>query len=725
MIEFLNPFLFGSLAALSAPVIIHLWHRRRIQRVQWGAMRFLIELLAQHRRRLFVEDLLLLLVRILILTCLALALVRPAFHRLKAESNGRGVARQGRTAAVLLVDDSVSSAAGRAQPALESMKQLGLAYLDSLAPGDEVSLMLMSQLGAAPSDPVFDLEGMKAHLAGLKPAFVATDIAALLDAGLSQLKRHVNPGTELVLLTDGREDGWQEGDKLRWKELRARLGGTKKGGVIGTRSRPQVIVLCPEMLAAGENLGILAIGMDRTLVSVGKPSGLRVTVGYWGQQLSREVTVQLRINGAVIESKRVAVPKGGEQDVVFTHTFTAVGSYAIEAALLDAEDILPADDRRAFSVQVEASVPVLLVDGGSAQGLEGKLGFLSYALDPEQEGRGAFKLTRIPAPQFRASLLQDYRVIVLGDVKVLEPAMVDALERFVVSGGGVLVGLGPDSDLALINRYWARNGEGFLPCPLEPRKTLQKPMVPATLNLSHPVFSGFGSKSDEAWRGAKVRSYCQLNTRATKTADLEILLGLQNGDPLVIERRRGLGLVALVATSLNADWSELPLQAAYVPLMRGIIGHLGSFVIPPRNLVTGEAIVYARVKDPAQRIQAEDPTGKALKLSLGAWEGRNAVLSEPLMEPGVYVLHDAQMSDPIRYAVAQAPSESPLLPISDSEVSRFLDGKLTLLHSADQIAASLDPNRRQSVELWKWFLLGAVSLMFAEGWLTRPDATAT
>jgi hypothetical protein len=251
-----------------------------------------------------------------------------------------------------------------------------------------------------------------------------------------------------------------------------------------------------------------------------------------------------------------------------------------------------------------------------------------------------------------------------------------------------------------------------------------KPALPAALNLAHPVFSGFGSKSDEAWRAARIKSYCKLNTRAVRNGDLDVLLGLDNGEPLVVERRRGLGLVALVATSLNADWSELPLQAAYVPLMRGLVGHLGSFIVPPRNLLAGDAIVYARVKDPAQRVQAEDPLGQALKLTLGAWEGRNALLSEPLMEPGVYVLHDSQVPGPIRYAVALAPAESALLPINDREIGQYFEGSLSLLHTTERIAASLDPNRRESVELWKWFLLGAASLMFAEGWLTRREAAA-
>ena len=150
MFEFLNPLLFGGLAAVAAPLVIHLLHRRKVKQVDWGAMRFLAELIAQQRHRLFLEELLLLLVRALLVACLALAMVRPAFHRRNGEVNGSALVRQGRVAAVLLVDDSVSCAAGRAQPAFETMKKLGAAYLDSLTPGDEVSVLALSQLGNTP-----------------------------------------------------------------------------------------------------------------------------------------------------------------------------------------------------------------------------------------------------------------------------------------------------------------------------------------------------------------------------------------------------------------------------------------------------------------------------------------------------------------------------------------------------------------------------------------------
>ena len=62
-----NPLLLGGLAAAAAPIVIHIAHRRKAKHVDWGAMKFLLEMLAKSRRRLFIEEWLLLTVRVLLL----------------------------------------------------------------------------------------------------------------------------------------------------------------------------------------------------------------------------------------------------------------------------------------------------------------------------------------------------------------------------------------------------------------------------------------------------------------------------------------------------------------------------------------------------------------------------------------------------------------------------------------------------------------------------------
>src|SRR5436190_14728409 len=63
--------------AIAIPIIIHLLFRQRRKPIEWAAMRFLLEAFRKHKRRLQLEQLLLLAVRCLIPLLIGLALAQP------------------------------------------------------------------------------------------------------------------------------------------------------------------------------------------------------------------------------------------------------------------------------------------------------------------------------------------------------------------------------------------------------------------------------------------------------------------------------------------------------------------------------------------------------------------------------------------------------------------------------------------------------------------------
>src|SRR3954454_1337491 len=73
---FLNPLMLFGLAAVSIPILIHLLSRRRYEVVDWGAMQFL-KISETTRRRFFIEELLLMLLRMGLIAVLVLALAAP------------------------------------------------------------------------------------------------------------------------------------------------------------------------------------------------------------------------------------------------------------------------------------------------------------------------------------------------------------------------------------------------------------------------------------------------------------------------------------------------------------------------------------------------------------------------------------------------------------------------------------------------------------------------
>src|SRR5439155_3515178 len=74
---FLNPtnMVIGG-ALISSPIIIHLINRMRFKRVRWAAMEFLLKSQKRNRRRLIIEQLLLLALRILLVLLAGLLVAR-------------------------------------------------------------------------------------------------------------------------------------------------------------------------------------------------------------------------------------------------------------------------------------------------------------------------------------------------------------------------------------------------------------------------------------------------------------------------------------------------------------------------------------------------------------------------------------------------------------------------------------------------------------------------
>src|SRR5947207_13605608 len=102
---FLSPLLIWGTLLGVIPIIIHLLNRRRFRRVEWAPMRYLKLTIQRNRRRIQLEQLLLLLLRICLIVLLFVLLARPLVNPTGLE---QWLGTGGRTSVVVVVDDSMS-----------------------------------------------------------------------------------------------------------------------------------------------------------------------------------------------------------------------------------------------------------------------------------------------------------------------------------------------------------------------------------------------------------------------------------------------------------------------------------------------------------------------------------------------------------------------------------------------------------------------------------------
>src|SRR5215813_12913918 len=101
--SFLTPLFFLGVAALAAPILVHLVRRTRARRVQFPALIFVRQVPQRTIRRRTLHNLLLLLLRCLAILLIVIAFTRPFF-------SGRSAAKENLSAGatVILIDDSLS-----------------------------------------------------------------------------------------------------------------------------------------------------------------------------------------------------------------------------------------------------------------------------------------------------------------------------------------------------------------------------------------------------------------------------------------------------------------------------------------------------------------------------------------------------------------------------------------------------------------------------------------
>src|SRR5688572_10980032 len=201
---FLYPaFLVGLLAA-SLPIVIHLLNRRRLQRIQFPAVRFI--LLSQKRisRSYRLRHWILLALRTVAVVFLALLLANPIFQI------GTGLfAGGGPVALVVLLDNSLSMTWSGDGNGFKQAKEAARLLISALNEGDRAALIPTNVDGKEP----FRLKGQKdILLKELEGVEIADGTANLAGALAKAYELLVEPAgqKEIRFITDMGLTGWDQ-----------------------------------------------------------------------------------------------------------------------------------------------------------------------------------------------------------------------------------------------------------------------------------------------------------------------------------------------------------------------------------------------------------------------------------------------------------------------------------------------------------------------------------
>src|SRR5262245_30129280 len=204
--SFLNLAMLTGLVAVAIPPIIHLLNRRRYDVIDWGAMQFL-QVSEVTRRRLLIEELLLMALRMGLIAVLVLGLADP-YSDNPLVASGQRPNRD----VVLVFDGSASmSFKSSSKSAQEQAQEWATEFLGGLTPGDNVAVLVARKqpLHLVPK-LTNDIERVRDQVNRLPPPGGACDLARAVQAAYGILDDSTRSERDIIVLGDGQRYGWSD-----------------------------------------------------------------------------------------------------------------------------------------------------------------------------------------------------------------------------------------------------------------------------------------------------------------------------------------------------------------------------------------------------------------------------------------------------------------------------------------------------------------------------------
>lgn len=717
--SFLNPGLLAFAAAAALPILIHLLNRRKFRQVSWAAMRFIRASLEKNRRRMQLEDLLLLALRCLLVLLLALALARPAVRSAAAFlETDRGVA-------VMVLDHSASLAASDgARTRWDLARQAAESVVDAFPQGSAVAVLLAGdRVTPLVPEPVYELNFVRKAVRDAPASDLATDHSVAVAAAIEILRTQTSLRKEIVLVTDTQGLGWR-----RLPEIRAQLA--EAGGDIRLR-----VVLVGEAL--DDNLAVAALTRAAGFASVREPVRFQAEIVNHGAMPVRQVRATLHVDGGAASDEAVieVLAPGEARRVTLFARLTTSGYHTVSVRL--PPDRLPADDERTVVVRAVEEVRVAVVEGDSSSNAGF---FLRNALQPVPPEAAAtyFLQPRSLSPgQLGLTRFSDLDAVILADVPPLPATAVENLARYVREGGALILFAGPQAKIPFYNEELLGRA-GLLPASLGPQKGgTNGPAEGEGFSLQstgyeHPVFALWNEAGAGALSAARFRAAWQLSPVLARTnpasgevsAAGSVMLRFADGSPAAVERAVGRGRVMMFASTAGTAWNDLPVRPAFVPILHRSVAWLGESREGQANVRTGTRASVRLGPEWAEReVSVLAPGNTAASRTTHLVHARAAGVQldyDEATRSGVYRVSAPGSATPLALFAAQLdPEESDQTPLAP-ERRRELEEIAQVLEWMPGVdLRAVIERERVGVELWLPAVLAVLLLGLTETFLAQ------
>ena len=372
------------------------------------------------------------------------------------------------------------------------------------------------------------------------------------------------------------------------------------------------------------NRAVVGLGAEPAPEEGAQGIAVVAEIANFAAEPARNLGITLRLDGVEVARGFVDVPAGGRARKRFVHT---VSGGARQAEVVIDHDGFALDDRRACRVEASRGLRVLLVDGDPRTvRTEDEAFFLEAAL---RAGGSNFSVTTVLPDELGNRDLAAYGAVFMANVARPSAAVAAAITRYVEDGGGLFISVGDRVDVDAWNQTMKARAAAAARA-----RSAAPPRCPARGRRARPSICARPS----AWRRSTGATRCWRRSRRAargwrrrassssccwrpvpEAPGRRIVLRYENGAPALVDAEVGRGRVLLLTTSVDREWTDLPIRPGFLPLVQEAARYLAAAPSGDATAtvtVGGKREIVLGADD--RRVEVVKPNGESRWLTPGA-----------------------------------------------------------------------------------------------------------
>ena len=679
---FLSPSILWGLLAISIPIIIHLISLRHTRDTEFSTLRFIKSLKHETIRHLRIKQWLLVLLRTIAILCLILMFARPLMI---GTSTGK-LAGDVESRAVIVIDNSASMAVQTDDGTLLDRAKSSLpAILEGLEGETTVELYQTNPPRKLFAGSHKESGTIMNRVNSIVQTNLNDNLWSVIDSVLHTVEAS-EPNRECFIISD-----FQSAPSFAVDSL------------VPNSDWKYYCILQPKVK---NNISVSEVSILSQIKLPNHLVKLNTRVGNGGLTEKRNIPVELYLNDERVGQVVSHFQPSRFKDFMFQVYPGKTG--IINGKIVIPDDDFPLDNFRNFELVIPNQIAVKVV-GRSVE----ELFLLDLALSAITGETELLLIDRHVSDDVVEQLfLSDIDILLLHNPANLSNSAIEDLQRFLMSGGGLIWFVGND-----LNQTDPVAWPSLLKLPelIQTRRLDGESFFSASIvEEDHSLFTDLDIKNMNE-ELPQVFGYNEVRLQMNHTP----LIKLNNGHPLLVESK-AFGSSGFVFTSpLNLRWNDLSVKGLLVPLLHRMLILLGTKEFNTQPLLVGQVKI---IDIKGENINAEwilkTPNENEIKLIPDYTNEK--LLIKQTSELGSYnVFADGIFFT--SFSTELSPHELPSIRIDGETLAKGLGIEQARIIEPLQHLGSVLKEIRYGRSIWRLLLYIALSCLVIESILGRPN----